>query len=185
MDYYLDILLKPDPEFPTPILMNALFAKLHRILAQLQSKEIGVSFPGIAERSLGSRLRLHGTSSGLEDLMAQRWLKGMHDYIEITDIQPVPEQAGYCRVQRVQAKSSAERLRRRYQKRHPEAQEDSLTDLIPDEVEHRLDLPYVRLKSWSSGQEFLLFIMQSKSSEPSSGVFNTYGLSQSATLPWF
>ena len=32
MDHYLDIRLLPDPEFPAPLLMNALFTKLHRAL---------------------------------------------------------------------------------------------------------------------------------------------------------
>lgn len=185
MDHYLEIQLLPDPEFPTPVLMNALFAKLHRALVQLQSKEIGVSFPSVASYSLGNRLRLHGVASSLEGLMAQNWLKGMRDHSEATDIHPIPEQVGYCRVKRIQAKSSAERLRRRYQTRHPETSESRLAELIPDTVEQKLDLPYVRLKSLSTGQEFLLFIHQTEVSERRPGVFNTYGLSNSATLPWF
>lgn len=30
MKHYLEIQVQPDPEFPAPHLMNALFAKLHR-----------------------------------------------------------------------------------------------------------------------------------------------------------
>lgn len=185
MDHYLKIQLLPDPEFPIPVLMNALFAKLHRTLVQLQSKEIGVSFPAISRNSLGEKLRLHGSASSLEQLMAQNWLKGMYDHIEATNICPIPEQTRYCQVKRVQAKSSAERLRRRYQNRHPDIPESKLTKLIPDKVEQTLNLPYVRLKSLSTGQEFLLFIHQAEVSEHRPGVFNTYGLSNSATLPWF
>lgn len=185
MDHYVDIHLLPDPEFPAPILMNALYAKLHRVLVQLQSRGVGVSFPDIQTRSLGRRLRLHGSSSECERLMTQDWLKGMHDHVEITKIQPVPEQTGHCRVQRVQAKSSAERLRRRYKKRHPETLDSTLAELIPDEVERKLALPYLRLKSSSSGQGFLLFLHQTEVSERISGDFNAYGLSDSATLPWF
>ncbi|MET0043908.1 MAG: type I-F CRISPR-associated endoribonuclease Cas6/Csy4, partial [Candidatus Thiodiazotropha sp. 6PLUC3] len=30
MDHFQDLQILPDPEFSTPMLMNALFAKLHR-----------------------------------------------------------------------------------------------------------------------------------------------------------
>lgn len=185
MDHYLDIHLLPDPEFSAPILMNALFAKLHRALVQLESTGIGVSFPEFGDHNLGKQLRLHGQPINLEKLMSLPWLKGMRDHIETSDIGPVPEQTGLCRVQRVQTKSNAERLRRRYLKRHPEVAETKIEALIPSTVEKRLALPYVRLKSTSSGQDFLLFIDQTQVSEKHPGIFNTYGLSGSATLPWF
>jgi len=165
--------------------MNALFAKLHRVLVQLNSSDIGVSFPAIAKQHLGSVLRLHGSRSALEKLMQQNWLIGMRDHTEVGEVQPVPANPGYCRVARVQAKSSAERLRRRYQKRHPNESPEAILELMPDSIEQSLELPYVRLKSFSTGQDFPLFIRQQRVGEKQTGFFNTYGLSHTATLPLF
>lgn len=185
MDHYLDIALLPDPEFPAPILMNALFSKLHRVLVQLENTEVGISFPKLGANSLGTCLRLHGPQAALSHLMGQPWLKGMRDHIEVSAVSPIPASTKHCRIKRVQSKSSVERLRRRYLQRHPETDPDQLVTLIPDSVEKKLSLPYLRLRSLSSGQDFLLFIRQSEEVESSSGTFNTYGLSSSATLPLF
>ena len=45
MDYYLDIQVQPDLEISAPALMNNLFAKFHRNMAQAMLGEIAVSFP--------------------------------------------------------------------------------------------------------------------------------------------
>jgi len=46
--------------------------------------------------------------------------------------------------------------------------------------------PFIRLKSTSTNQRYLLFIQQGKVvEEPITGDFNTYGLSKNATVPWF
>lgn len=185
MDHYLDIAVLPDPEFPTPILMNALFSKLHRILAQLNSTEIGVSFPAIGTRHMGGALRLHGSKAALDNLMNRTWLTSMRDHCEASEVRPVPPDAGQCRVERIQVKSNAERLRRRYLKRHPGEAPDEVAKAIPDSAEQRLELPYVRLKSRSTGQDFPLFIRQQRVAAEQAGTFNTYGFSQTATVPLF
>ena len=58
--HYIDIHLRPDPEFPAHQLMAALFAKLHRALAKAQAGTIAVSFPGYrtVPTTLGDTLRL-------------------------------------------------------------------------------------------------------------------------------
>ena len=188
MDHYLELRLLPDPEFSPPLLMNALFAKLHRVLVQLDSQHIGVSFPEVAaERSsLGRVLRLHGTSAVLQNLLVQNWLMGMRDHIEVMQIDRVPSDAQHCRVQRVQVKSSAERLRHRYRKRHPEVDANEVEKLIPYSDEKRVKHPFVQLKSGSTGQHFYLFLRHlPPQKEPERGGFNSYGLSTSATVPWF
>lgn len=185
MDHYLDIRLLPDPEFSAPMLMNALFAKLHRALAADASIDIAISFPGATVSHLGCVMRLHGSATRLTAHMAQSWLGGMRDHLEITAVAPIPATATPYLVRRVQAKSSAERLRRRYLKRHPETDSSSIVELIPDGVERQLTLPYLRINSSSSGQQFLLFIQQTLASEALEGDFNSYGLSSAATVPWF
>lgn len=187
MDRYQDIRLLPDPEFPETVLMNALFSKLHRALARMQNRAIGVSFPHFenASRGLGDVLRLHGTGAELERLAATNWMAAMDGLVHDTPIRPVPPHARHRGVRRVQAKSNPERLRRRYMKRHGAGPEEA-QKAIPDEVAETLQLPYLQLHSHSTGQRFPLFIRHGPIQEtPTAGEFNTYGLSKTATIPWF
>lgn len=185
MDHYLDIQLLPDPEFVQAQLMSALFAKLHRLLAQEQRNDIGVSFPDTkAKVGLGQRLRLHGSSATLEWLLGEPWLSGMRDHVALGAVSPVPDSAGHLAVRRVQAKSSPERLRRRQMKRKGWSEEQARA-AIPDSVAEMLALPFVAIRSTSTGQAFRLFIDQHPVDRAQSGTFNAYGLSTSASLPQF
>lgn len=203
MDHYLEIRLLPDPEFVPTVLMNALFIKLHRALVELGSNAIGLSFPdvqhayrdegGSATRgakaggkpTLGGRLRLHGKAENLQRLMALNWLTGMRDHITLNGPNPIPKNTGHRTVRRVQAKSSPERLRRRQIKRKGITEEEALR-AVPDSTVEHLNLPYVTIKSQSTGQAFRLFIgHQPVGNEPVNGEFSSYGLSPTATVPWF
>ena len=187
MDHYLDIQLLPDPEFGAPMLMSALVSKLHRALVGLEATDIGVSFPGYAHspRTLGTCLRVHGTENRLGQLMESRWLTGMADHTRCSQLLPVPEGVQHCSFQRHQVKSNVERLRRRRMKRKGETYEQAKL-AIPDSVEQKSDLPFVTLNSKSTGEVFKLFIAQSMLEDaPKPGIFNSYGLSQGATVPWF
>lgn len=187
MDAYIDLRLLPDPEFPATVLMNALFAKLHRGLVAEGSGSLGVSFPvhGSEPLTLGNRLRLHGEAAALNRLMALDWLSGMRDHAVAADLARVPEPSGFRVVRRVQAQSNPDRLRRRLSMRHGY---DTATarQRIPDSAAEHLDLPYVSMSSHSTGQQFRLFIEHgSLQAEPVQGKFSSYGLSASATIPWF
>lgn len=189
MDHYTDIHLKPDPEFTTNTLMSALCSKLHRVLAKRKEFGIGVSFPDHAlkpKRTVGDRMRLHGSEASLTGLMDTAWLAGVRDHVDVSKVLPVPADAQFRIVRRRQFKTNVERLRRRRAKRHGESLEQARAH-IPDSVERRkIDLPSVTLRSESTGQPFSMFIehgpLQAKAI---SGSFNTYGLSQQATIPWF
>jgi CRISPR-associated endonuclease Csy4 len=187
MDFHINIRLRPDPEFPVPILMGALFGKLHRVLVAMEADNIGVSFPGYSVRSrgLGDILRLHGNAPALDKLMSQTWLSGMWDHIAMGDMAEVPSQVKHCCFRRRQFKTNAERLRRRRARRHGETLEQARVH-IPDSVERRVSLPFVTLRSLSTGERFCLFIERGEAQlAPRAGMFNRYGLSQGATVPWF
>ena len=187
MDHHIDIDVLPDPEFPTYQLMNALYAKLHRALAAENSTRIGVSFPGFSLKAphLGTRLRLHGDVAALSALMASGWATGMRDHVTLTPPTQVPETTKHRIVRRIQVKSSPERLRRRLMRRH-DLDAQQARQRIPDEVAHMAKQPYVQLRSTSTGQSFRLFIDHGPAqSHATAGDFNTYGLSQVATIPWF
>lgn len=184
MDHYLDIRVLPDPEFVETVLMNALFSKLHRGLVAVGEGRIGISFPK-AQKQLGDVVRLHGPAAALETMMANGWMKGLRDYTQISNIQAVPEVCQHRRVKRVQAKSSSERLRRRSIKNGKVSAEEA-AERIPLSSEKRLNLPFLELKSQSTGQAFKLFVQQSEPhDEPSEGRFSSYGLSSTATVPSF
>ncbi|MDX5628744.1 MULTISPECIES: type I-F CRISPR-associated endoribonuclease Cas6/Csy4 [unclassified Brenneria] len=184
MDHFLEIKVLPDPEFTAADLLNALFAKLHRALGQRGRGDIGVSFPD-AGKVLGEKIRLHGSSPALTELQSTTWLKGLRDYTQISDIQPVPEGAKFRTVQRIQVKSSALRLRRRSVNKGW-LTEQQAAERIPFTCEKRTNLPYLQLKSLSSGEMFRLFISQGPLQDtPAIGTFSSYGLSATATVPWF
>ncbi|SRR6266702_2140361 len=187
MDHYLDIGLAHDPEFSPQQLMSELFSKLHRALVKSRSQDVGISFPGVRQErpALGNHLRLHGRQSTLQRLMAVNWLGGMQDHVNQGEILQVPAEVTYRVVFRVQAKSSAERLRRRLMRRH-DLNEAEARRRISETVEQRLELPYVSIRSQSTGQSFFLFIEHGPSlAEPQGGLFSAYGLSTGATIPWF
>ncbi len=187
MDHYLDIELRPDPEFPSYQLLAALYSKLHRALAAQDSTTIGVSFPDFDSKvpHLGARLRLHGGLGVLSTLLASDWLAGMRDHVVLTQPASVPDNAKHRRVGRVQVKSSPERMRRRLMRRQ-NVDEQVARQRIPDEAARLTHLPFIQLRSASSGQTFRLFIEHGPIQPAAvAGDFNAYGLSQGATIPWF
>jgi len=187
MDFYVDIDLHQDPEFPAHQLMAALFAKLHRALVAQSSTRIGVSFPRfrLLAPLLGTRLRLHGDFAMLSGLLASDWLAGVRDHVTLTQPTRVPDTARHCTVRRVQVKSSPERLRRRLMRRHTIDIREAL-QRIPDDSSRLANLPFVQLRSTSTGQTFRLFIEHGPAQpSPREGQFNAFGLSKVATIPWF
>lgn len=189
MDSYIDIQLRPDPDFAPNMLMNALFNKLHRALFELQTQDIGISFPehrlGVKVRTLGQCLRLHSSTARLEQLMAHPWLTGMRDHVQQSALQPVPAQAQHIQVMRRQPNLGGPSRAKRYAKRHAISQTEAEA-LYAQLATRRLTLPFVTLNSRSTGQRFNLFIAHgTPQNTAQSGAFNHYGLSQQATVPWF
>lgn len=186
--HYLDIRVVPDPETTAPQLLDALYDRLHLALVQQRCHDLGVSFPGYSRtpRALGSVLRLHGPADTLRQFMQQDWLKSLRGHVRLSEIAPAPSDASHRCVHRRQFKTSAERLRRRRMRRKGETAEQA-QQAIPQTIERRPDLPYLHLRSRSTGQpSFCLFIaMGPLQQEPTTGTFNSHGLSSTSTIPWF
>ena len=183
MNYYLDIHILPDPEFKETVLMNALHTKLHKALCDLESTTIGVSFPN-NERTLGDRLRLHGSAEVLDKLQCQSWIGGMSGYCLQSDIQPVPSDSKFRNISRQQPTMSPAKLKRLFKR-------GSITD---DEVKQYkvkmfakgLDNPYLEIVSGSNGQRHRRYIeFGPLLDNPIKGAFDQFGLSKIATIPWF
>lgn len=184
MDHYLEIRVLPDPEFSEEVLMAALFAKLHRALGARGKGDIGVSFPQ-HEVKPGAVLRLHGQHQALQDLESMGWRKGLGDYCHCLAIQPVPATVSWRCVSRVQVKSSPQRLMRRSVRKGWLTEEEA-QQRLQTMSEAFTDLPYLNFRSLSTKQSFRLFIRHGDElPERVEGEFSTYGLSATATIPWF
>jgi CRISPR-associated endonuclease Csy4 len=183
MNHYIDILLLPDPEFPEPVLMNSLYRKLHKRLYDINSTQIGVSFPKF-QLTLGNTLRLHGTMEALVKLQRINWIGSMSSYCRIREIQKIPSEVSFRTVSRKQATMSLSKLRRLIKR-------GSMTEQEVQEYKAKmfskgLDNPYVELKSGSNGHKHRRYIeFGPLLSESISGPFDQFGLSKTATVPWF
>lgn len=186
MLHFFDVSLLPDPESSTTHLMAALYSKFHFALVRSHTSSLAVSFPQYAKSpcGVGSVLRILGSPSELQALLAFDWLGGMRDQVRIESIGPVPATTEHKLLQRVQPKSSVWRLRRRHMKRHG-VTELAATNAIPDSAAELVDLPFVQMASHSTGQRFRLYLRLRPAVTAISGTFNSYGLSATATIPWF
>lgn len=187
MLHHIDIHLRPDPEFPAHQLMSALYGKLHRALVLTKSNRIGVVFPGygVSPPGLGGTLRLFGPAEDMARLTGLDWMQGMRDHVAVSAAVPVPANAKACRLQRVQAKSSPERLRRRQMRRHGISAEQA-RERVPDAAAELLKLPFLVLTSASTGQRFRLFLsMETANGSAPAARYNAYGLASEGTVPWF
>lgn len=184
MDYYQDIQVIADAETSSQVLLAQLFMRLHQNLGKVAGGRIGISFPQV-KKTLGNQLRVHGSLADLTTLQQSNWLQGLWDYITSSEIAAVPAGVAWRVVKRVQVKSSAERLRRRSVSKGwlSEAEAQQRIGLVS---EQRSDLPYVLIKSGSNGNAYPLFIEHGQlQPSPVGGIFNSYGLSATATIPWF
>lgn len=187
MTHYLNIHLLPDPELPSHVLMAALFNKAHHALTGMNATAIGITFPEYRKDPawLGTQFRMVGSINALQIMLERPWLGALRDYVRIGAIIQIPENVEHRNLRRVQVKSSAARLRRRQMKRHDLNETDALLQ-IPDGVTEQLNLPYIQMRSGSSGQSFRLFLdLSEPQTSVNQGAFNTYGLSTTLTIPWF
>ena len=183
MNYYIDIELLPDPEFKATVLMNSLFSKLHKGIFDLQSSAFGVSFP-CYQSTLGNLLRIHGSTSDLEKLQQANWIGGMSGYCSISEILPVPDDSKFRTVSRKQTTMSQSKLNRLL--RRGSITEDEVKNYKAKMFTNGLDNPYLELQSGSNGHRHRRYIEFGELlNKPVSGQFDQFGLSKTATVPWF
>jgi len=183
MDYYIDILIKPDSEMRLNVLLNTVYTKLHKILHDSQSVNIGISFPKY-EITLGNVLRIHGDDSVLKNLHGFDWLGGIKGYCQVSEIKPIPVEVKFRTVSRKQSTMSPSKLRRLVKR--GSISEDDVSEYRAKMFKKGLDNPYVELMSGSNGHRHRRYIDFGPLLErPVTGDFDQFGLSKSATIPWF
>jgi CRISPR-associated endonuclease Csy4 len=170
-----------------PEVLAKVFSVIHLALVNLRTAAVSVSFPEQDDQTqlLGACLRVMGPARDVEAVAALPWRQVVRDQASVSDVGAVPATQRFRGVRRVQAKSNVERLRRRYVARHGVAYDEACL-LIQDDARQTLDLPWLRIKSHSSRQEFRLFLrIDDSRTDLVAGDFNAYGLSATATIPWF
>jgi CRISPR-associated endonuclease Csy4 len=157
---------------------------------------VALSVVGYGDKAfpLGNKLRLLAASGDiLQKLDIQRWLNRLSDYCHISSIKTVPADIKqYARFNRKNVKSIEKKAQRRalhLDKPHDEV----LAFLIEEGKSKASKLPFINVESQESKKQaaqgmscqFLLFIEQAISDEAVNGKFDCYGLSKTATVPWF
>jgi CRISPR-associated endonuclease Csy4 len=192
MKHYIELILLPDLETPLYFLWEKVYQQLHLGLVENQTIDgevnIGVSFPEYngEKHQLGSKLRLFSPSKeGLDGLNINKWLSRLNDYVHITTVRDTPGKVeGHVFFNRIQPKDNNARLARRMTRRKGISYEQALLHYQSRE-EKISKLPFINLKSQSTDNKFRLFIEKSDSTNQVTGSFSSYGLSKTATVPWF
>jgi CRISPR-associated endonuclease Csy4 len=191
MKYYIDIKLLGDTEVSLGFIWQKIYAQMHLAQAEHKNSEnmcrVGFAFPRYMQKfPLGDTLRVFAsTEDELEVLKIKERLKNFLDYVTISDKKKVPTDIkGYMTFDRKQFKSNPERLARRYAKRHNITVDEALK-VYENMQAQKTKLPFVMLKSNSSNQHMKLFIERCTSDIEVKGLFNTYGLSKTSTVPVF
>jgi CRISPR-associated endonuclease Csy4 len=214
MRCYQEITLIPNADINRNFLWSKTFQQIHLGLVEIQDAQkrvpIGLSFPeyklGEKFGVLGSKLRLFAPDETvLAQFDADKRLGRLSDYVHCTGIRSVPGAVkGYAIYQREQPKTGRERLARRYARRHGldyetafngkvelSARYDNTTEcermlMSYSEMPHKtITTPFIRLKSLSNGNTFCLWIKKTDVENYNDGIFTTYGLSSTATVPEF
>lgn len=191
MKYYIDIKLLGDTEITLGFIWQKIYAEIHLALVTHKDTEnmvkVGLSFPHYMKVfPLGDTLRLlASTREELELLDIEDRLKKFSDYLLISEMKEVPTDIkSYATFSRKQFKSNPARLARRYAKRHNVTLEEALK--VYEGVEGKeTKLPYVNIKSSSTGQYLKIFIERREIEQGQLGKFNTFGLSKTSTVPIF
>ena len=183
MDYFIDIRILPDAAMRENVLLNKVYTKFHKALYDLKANDIAVSFPEYKIK-LGRLLRIHGEAERLEELQKMQWLGGLAGYCNISEIKPVPENTTFRVISRIQTTMSPAKYRRLLAR-------GTITEKEQKQYKSKmfqkgLDNPYLELQSGSNGHKHRRYIQFGELvNTPVSGLFDQFGLSKVATVPWF
>lgn len=193
LTHYFELRAIPQLELSDIEVMNQVMQSLHYCLAKYQG-QIGICFPCYSKKrqTLGGIIRLFGTEqqlNALKQALNQQYI--VQDYTIMMAIQPIPmtkDDGGhrYLLVSRVRTKGMSA-LRRSEKRLTAQGvwNEEVRQAMIKKWGDVSLSYPHCHLKSVSNGQHFILWVNQRFVAKEHAGNFNSYGMSQSATVPHF
>ncbi|WP_444997738.1 type I-F CRISPR-associated endoribonuclease Cas6/Csy4 [Aliikangiella sp. IMCC44359] len=183
MEHYIDIKLNPDAEMREAELTSKIYTKFHKALVTLKTDQVGISFPKVNFK-LGLTFRIHGSQSLLNDLNGLGWLGSLKGACEEGDILEVPENIMYRCISSKRSNMSNAKLRRLIAR--GSLDEEGIKRYKQKMFSQGFDNPYLDLVSASRGQVYRKFFNFGEIRKDSqSGEFDSYGLSKTATVPWF
>lgn len=183
MDFYIELRLKPDTEMREAELSSKVFTKFHKALVKLKTNQIGISFPKV-HLKLGKVFRIHGQESLLNDLQGLDWLGPLSGYCQLSDILTVPKNTQYRVISEKRSNMSSAKLRRLIARGNIDKEGEKRYKVKM--LSQVFDNPYLDLFSASTEQVYRKFFEFSDIQDEScSGIFDSYGLSNKATVPWF
>ena len=188
MNKYIDLTMQRLPELPPHVLISAVFEQIHRSLVLMETSQVGVSFPSVTNTYIGNKIRLHGSETDLNQFVTLGLLDQFDGYVEQTEVLDVPANVSHRQILRKRQQKAASLSEiKRYMRRHGVTKEEAEERFKPQAYKTQTPLPFLWVESQSSGGIlFKLFVdQQTEMSEPVDGKFNAYGLSDSATVPWF
>lgn len=203
MNYYQDITLLPDAEVSLGFLWQKIFQQVHIALVDNKVGEnksavaLSIVHYGNKDFPLGHIVRLFSDRKDvLEKLNVKQWLTRLSDYCHVSSIKAVPDTiTQYACFTRKPVKSIYKKAQRRAE-HLDKPYEEVLAYLVEENKSKECKLPFIHVESQKTkkcmiekgeqGQyKFRLFIERALAKCPVEGVFDCYGLSKTATVPWF
>lgn len=183
MNFYIDIHLQPDSELKEAELSSKVYTKFHKALVKLGTKKIGISFP-LANLKLGLLFRLHGDRSLLNDLQGLDWLGPLKGYCKVQEVKAIPDQVQYRLIYAKRSNMSKAKLKRLIDR--GSIDEAGIKRYKAKMLSLGFDNPYLDLYSESRGQVYRKFFEFGEVTDTKiDGIFDSFGLSKTATVPWF
>jgi len=183
MDHYIDLHLKPDAEVGEAELSSKVYTKFHKALVTLNTDQIGISFPDVNIKP-GCLFRFHGEKGLLHDLQRLGWIGPLSGYCQISDVLAVPANVHYRTISHKRSNLSRAKLRRLIARGSIDKEGEKRYKIKM--LSQGFDSPYLDLLSSSTGQLHRKFFEFGElQSNVVIGKFDSYGLSKTATIPWF
>jgi CRISPR-associated endonuclease Csy4 len=200
MNYYIDITLLPDADANLGFLWQKIFQQVHIALVDNKIADnestVALSIINYGDNGfpLGNTLRLLANAEDtLQKLEINRWLNRLTDYCHIKPIKQVPVGVlKYACFKRKSIKSIEKKAQRRAVHLN-KPYDEVLAYLLKEDCTKKCRLPFINVDSQETkkraeqgvSSRFLLFIEKTIVDEPIYGKFDCYGLSKTATVPWF
>jgi len=200
MKFYLDITLLPDAEANLGFIWQKVFQQVHIALVdnKIGNNESAVALSiinyGDKDFPLGNQLRLlANTEEVLQKLNIHRWLNRLSDYCHIKQIKSVPTDVSqYACFKRKPVKSIEKKAQRRAVHLN-KPYDEVLAYLRKEKRSEECKLPFINIESQQTKKRlgqgespfFYIFIERVLTDKLVEGKFDCYGLSKTATVPWF